>query len=329
MAANTEKMKTVTVAIGTHNRREILRKCLAALAAQTYPAEVIEVVVVDNESSDGTREMVESFKAPYKLRYAWQKNRAEDSSNAGAKLASGEIVVFIDDDVIPHPAMVEEHVKTHERSEGPVAVIGRLDWPAGKPMSPFEAYACSSGALMACHRIKDPENVDFKYALHGNISFRREEFLKTGGYTGEYYMADTVFAHRAKTEFGMSLKHNPAASADHVECAPFPLYLERRELCGAAAVTYVRRHPELAGALRIALAGSGGAGARVLRAALFAAHNALRPLIPSLEKIYPAFKPLLFFSYRVCALHRYLKGARDRLLDAEKHGLKEFVDPLV
>ncbi|HOC91498.1 MAG TPA: glycosyltransferase [bacterium] len=322
-------MKTVTVAIGTHNRREILRKCLSALAAQTYPAELIEVVVVDNESSDGSREMVESFKAPYKLKYAWQKNRADDSSNVGARLASGEIVIFIDDDVIPHSAMVEEHVKTHERNEGPAAVIGRLDWPAGKPMSPFEEYACSSGALMACHKIKDPENVDFKYALHGNISFRREDFLKTGGYTGEYYMADTVFAHRAKTEFGMALKHNPAASADHVECAPFPLYLDRRELCGAAAVSYVHRHPELAGALRTTLAGGGGAGARSLRAALFIAHNALRPLIPALEKLYPASKPLLFFSYRVCALHRYLKGARDRMLDAQKHGLKEFVDPLV
>ncbi|MFH1539680.1 MAG: glycosyltransferase [bacterium] len=321
--------RTVTIAIGTHNRKELLGKCLEALAAQTYPAELMEVVVVDNESTDGTEEMVRSFNSPFKIRCAGQPNRAEDSSNVGARLAEHDFLIFIDDDVIPHPGMVEAHIKTHARYDEPVAVIGRLDWPEEQDKTPFDDYACRSGALMAHHRIKDPDNVHFKYALHGNISFPRDVFLKSGGYTDEYYMADTIFAHRISREHGVRLVHNPDASADHCCCASFPLYLERRELCGNAAVVYYFRNPELARYLKITWARAGGPLAWLFRTSLSTAYKVLHPLIPPLERLYPLSRPLLFFGYRVCSLYRYLKGVREQLARVETQGLEKFVDPLV
>lgn len=99
----------VTVAICTYNRARWLRETLQSLTRQNYPADKWEVIVVDNNSSDDTRKVVDSFaSAPKPPRYFLETNQGSSfARNRGIAEAKGEIVVFTDDDMLGGPEWLE------------------------------------------------------------------------------------------------------------------------------------------------------------------------------------------------------------------------------
>ena len=95
----------ISVAIPTHNRAEFLRQTLAGIARQDFPHDQFEVLVIDNNSSDHTRAVVESFcggrPAP---RYFLETAQGLDHArNRAIAEASGEIVLLADDDILMEP----------------------------------------------------------------------------------------------------------------------------------------------------------------------------------------------------------------------------------
>jgi len=301
--------KTISVVIPTFNRRELLEKNLKAIAAQTMPMERIEVIVVNDDGTDDTDEMVNAFDTPYRLRYIRQKHGEAVPYNVGGWAAENDFIIFIDDDVIPHPGMLEAVVAAHNRFEGPTAVIGRLRWPDEKKLTPFERYVGDSGILMGTHLIEDPDDVHFKFALGGNFSVSRELFRAAGGYDFDlniYGHIDIEFGYRLKHKHGAHLLYEERAVADHWCCAPFPRFCEQRELAGVTAVIFYTKHPELSRYLKIDWVRRRGAYAAAVRAALRSAYVVLRPMVPVLEKL-----PLIHlrhFAYRLCIFYHFQKG---------------------
>jgi glycosyl transferase family 2 len=98
----------VSVILPTYERRELVRRAIASVMAQTYRD--FELIVVDDGSTDGTREALASVSE--KLRYRWQPNRGVAAArNAGLRMARGSIVAFIDSDnrwLPDHLAVVTE-----------------------------------------------------------------------------------------------------------------------------------------------------------------------------------------------------------------------------
>lgn len=96
---------TYSVVIATYNRCADLRGTLDSLAA-LRPGAPWEVIVVDNNSTDGTRRMIENaartFPAP--LRYVFEREQGRSPAlNAGISIATGDIIVTTDDDVRVEP----------------------------------------------------------------------------------------------------------------------------------------------------------------------------------------------------------------------------------
>lgn len=95
-----------SIIVCTYNRADSLKDTLQALREQiTAPELLWEVLVVDNNSSDHTRQVVEEMRQSWsRLRYTSEKQQGlSHARNHGIGKATGEILLFTDDDVLPEP----------------------------------------------------------------------------------------------------------------------------------------------------------------------------------------------------------------------------------
>jgi glycosyltransferase involved in cell wall biosynthesis len=106
----TEKAKmNLTVIVSTNNQKERLRLVLAGLENQTLPADQFELIVVDDGSTDGTRELLEHSQFPNLVVHLKTNKGRCLARNEGITRAQGELVVFLDGDALPHPGLLEAY----------------------------------------------------------------------------------------------------------------------------------------------------------------------------------------------------------------------------
>ncbi len=127
-----------SVVIPTYNRAELLRRTLDSLVAQTVAPADIEVLVVDDGSSDHTAEVAAGYTDRLNLRYFFQPDegwRVAQARNVGIAHATGEVCVMVDTGVLLHSRALAAHLRSHEESDAPVAVCGYVfgfDCPAAE-----------------------------------------------------------------------------------------------------------------------------------------------------------------------------------------------------
>jgi GT2 family glycosyltransferase len=117
-------MIRATIQLCTYNRAALLERVLDACFEQAVPDQSYEVVVVDDGSSDQTPDVLERARrlAPCALTTVRQPNAGlAKARNAGIARAVGEQIIFIDDDVLPLPNFVAEHLRAHARH--PEAIV--------------------------------------------------------------------------------------------------------------------------------------------------------------------------------------------------------------
>jgi glycosyltransferase involved in cell wall biosynthesis len=104
----------VSVVIPTHNRAALLARAITSVLAQTYTA--LEVLVVDDASTDHTRQVVMQFDDPRLLYIRHERNRGGAATrNTGIDAASGEYIAFLDDDDEWEPDKTAEQLKLLQR----------------------------------------------------------------------------------------------------------------------------------------------------------------------------------------------------------------------
>ena len=104
----------ISVIICTHNRAEMLRETLESWLSVENTESNVELIIVDNNSLDHTPKVVESFRTacPGQLRYVCETNVGLSyARNRGIKEASGNIVAFVDDDVLFDNSWLNELLK--------------------------------------------------------------------------------------------------------------------------------------------------------------------------------------------------------------------------
>ncbi len=107
-----EKKPFVTILIPTYKRASLLDYALNGLTNQTYFN--FEVLVVFKPSGDGTEQVVNGYVNKLKINSIPQTGRYMiDALNTGLSNAKGEIILFLDDDVIPFPNLVQTHVESY------------------------------------------------------------------------------------------------------------------------------------------------------------------------------------------------------------------------
>jgi glycosyltransferase involved in cell wall biosynthesis len=242
----------VSVVIPTHNRSARLRRNLDALASQTLPAELLEVVVVADGCTDDTVAMLHALRPPFRLRtIAQPQPRGPAASrNAGAAAARGRLLVFLDDDIEPAPSLVEAHLQAHAGPE--MAVIGYAP-PMLTEQSGFFRIALRRWWESMFAVMRDPGHRFHAFdLLSGNMSLPACLFRRVGGF-------DPAFTCHEDYELGVRLMeagvlfafaHN--AVGHHHEQTDLRRALRRKFDEGCADVDLGRRHPEIRDELPLA-----------------------------------------------------------------------------
>lgn len=105
----------ITVQLCTYNRRVLLGRVMAALFAQDLDPNEYEIVLVDDGSNDGTYEsVIATLQPPCALTVVRQRNAGlARGRNAGIARARGELILFMDDDVLATPGLLAAHIRCH------------------------------------------------------------------------------------------------------------------------------------------------------------------------------------------------------------------------
>jgi glycosyltransferase involved in cell wall biosynthesis len=106
----------VSVVLATHDRLPVLLECLESLCRQALPRGGFEILVMDDGSTDGTAEVLESLDLP--VPWTWRRLPARGAAvarNAAIPLARGRLVLWVNDDTVALPGLLRRHLEAHAR----------------------------------------------------------------------------------------------------------------------------------------------------------------------------------------------------------------------
>lgn len=162
----------ISVVIATKDRAKYLERTLQALAAQTG-APAFEVVVVDNGSSDDTKNVAERAAAASPITYVYeaQPNRGR-ARNRGVERARGDYLVFCDDDVALPDGWLAAHFAAHESADrvvnGPILNVPSYDdRPKPGAANYSRAFLCTCNASLARAAFEGAGGFDERFDLYG------------------------------------------------------------------------------------------------------------------------------------------------------------------
>lgn len=183
----------ISAVVCTHNRCELLRQTLQSLMSQDYPISDYEVIVVDNRSTDGTRDVVYNFMKKggdgssnlieedmAEVRYIFEeKIGLSNARNRGIAESRGDLIAFIDDDAIAERFWLSRLMEVYREEKDAACVGGRVIdvWKVSKPVwwhpdlnivSKFD-YGSARAIL------KYPV-----FPIGTNISFRKDVLVNVG-----------------------------------------------------------------------------------------------------------------------------------------------------
>jgi glycosyltransferase involved in cell wall biosynthesis len=234
----------LSVVIPTYNRLPILRKCLAALEDQQLAAPIqrYEVVVVDDGSTDDTVHWLDAnaTRLPHVRLIRQEHGGPAEGRNRGVEAAHGDVIVFIDSDLVVTPGFLVAHARTLEaqwRQSGDRlcftygAVINTADFdnPTGEP-----------------HK---PTDLSWAYFATGNVAIDRQLLLRSGLFDTSFRLygwEDLELGERLR-RLGVRLVRCPQAVGYHwhpplsLEQIPNLIRVERER--AKMGLLFYRKHP--------------------------------------------------------------------------------------
>lgn len=242
----------VSVIIPSHNRLPLLRRVLAAYQAQA-PADLpFEVVVVDDGSGDGTADFLAGWRPQrYRYRFAVQANSGPARArNRGLALASGELVLFTGDDILPTPDLLAEHLAGHRQQPGrEVAIVGLTRWPEDLQVTATMRHIDGVGAQQfSYHYFEDGAEYDFRHLYTSNISLWRHFLDLEPSYFSTAFaraaLEDAELGYRL-SRHGLRILYRASAVAHHYHHYEAPGFFRRQQACGEMAAVLLGKFPEL------------------------------------------------------------------------------------
>jgi glycosyltransferase involved in cell wall biosynthesis len=177
-----EALTKISAIICTHNRAPLLRRAVDSLINQTLPPADYEVIIVDNASTDGTRDLAQQLaRQAVNVRYVCEPELGLSSArNRGIEEARGEVVAFMDDDAAAEGAWLSSLLAAFDRERQPLACVGGKVLPVWETARP----GWLADSLLPYLGLRDygdtsrPCAFPEEFAIGCNMAFRRRDLLE-------------------------------------------------------------------------------------------------------------------------------------------------------
>lgn len=217
-----------SIIVCTYNRASSLERTLQKLMHQDYPHDEVEIIVVDNNSNDATKQVVEalSYVSRFKLHYLFEAEQGlSNARNTGIRHANGDIVIFIDDDAYPKEVTWIQKLTSVYQDYTVGAAGGDADpvWPStGRPDWLHDKLLNYLGILNCRYkRITDLHYPAYPYGV--NISFRKSLVDHLGGFDASMGRKGDILRSAEETELCLKVDESgnrvvfvPDAAVYHV-----------------------------------------------------------------------------------------------------------------
>jgi glycosyltransferase involved in cell wall biosynthesis len=203
------RLDDFAIVIPTRDRWSILEQTLQSLMLQASGAEIIVVV-------DGTDQAVPPLQAAKVV--VVPKGGPGGARNAGVAETSRPLVLFLGDDMIPAPDLLERHLCRHRTEpDENVAVLGQAVWHSSVAHNPLHKWLDRASLQFDFAAIPEGDDAGWGRFYSCNVSMKRSMFCKAGGFDPDftYYYEDLDAAWRLQ-KAGLVLRYEPSALTFHL-----------------------------------------------------------------------------------------------------------------
>jgi len=243
-----QKPLPLSVIVCTYNRADFLKQVLESLTVQTLPQRDFEIILIDDGSSDATREIAGLFHSSLPMKYFYQRNSGLASAkNHGIFAARGRIVLFLDDDDVTTPTLIEEHVKTHRAyPQDNYAVLHYTTWNQSLTATPLMHFVTEVGCFLFSYpNIKHDDILDYTYFWGGRSSCKRSFLLEHGIFNPIFRFGceDIELGYRL-SKHGLRVVYNSKAVSKMVRAITFDDFCRRLIKQGRSQYVFSTLHSD-------------------------------------------------------------------------------------
>ena len=234
------ELPQVSVVIPVKDRPDDLRNCLTSLAALDYPKEKLEIIVVDDGSTDDTPQVALKLGATLVASGAIGGGPAV-ARNKGAAVAKGAILAFIDSDCTASEQWLRELLPAFSEP-GVAAVGGYVDgMHAAAPLDRYEAVMSSLN--LGRRAMSGGAGEDTFYLPSCNLLLRRDVFVAAGGFRSELQVGEDVDLTWRLRDGAWTIVYLPQGTVCHAHRSRLWPFMKRRFDYGTSEGLLQRLHP--------------------------------------------------------------------------------------
>ncbi len=227
----------VSVVVPCFNSLVTIGDCLDALQHQTYPPDFYEVIVADNGSGDGSRELIAKDYPTVRAVSASQKGSAY-ARNAGLHAAKGALILSTDADCVPDREWIAALVTAFEAAGPRIGAIGGS-------IEPYSVETLTERYRKAWVS-QPPADTKVLYAATTNAVFSAQALRELGGFDGEAGHDDSDMGIRL-TKAGYSILYSETAKVRHRNPDRLSDLFHHRRKYGKANFALAEKHSDLFG----------------------------------------------------------------------------------
>ncbi len=270
------KTAEISVLLPTYNRADALLRTLQSLEQQSLNAEIFEIVVVDDGSSDSTAALLEKFAEETGNRFSYavlKKNGGPAKArNTGLAMIRGNLVLIIGDDIEPDVFLLEKHLSFHKKnSDEKDALLGHVSFPEELTSSAFMNWLETDGRKYFFNYadLVAGEEAEPIFFYTCNVSVKLSLLSKSGWFDESFPYAsheDLELGYRLADK-GMRLVYDPDAKGYHWHLLTIQGIARRVYLMGYSAEIFWRK------------VGDGGSGIRRIARKVLTTVCSLPPMV--------------------------------------------------